>query len=124
MMDEEKIKKKRQKDEYVSDEIRIKTDLFGSRGYSEDIFSTIKNAGLEVSTPVIWNTDLNKLTDQNKGSVMRHLGKTIKLMEDKKAANNAAIQNRLNHPLLKNPFFYVFIAYGIFMVFSFILMFL
>ena len=124
MMDEEKIKKKHQKDEEISDDIRIRNDIFGSRGYSDDIFSTIKNAGLEVSTPVIWNTELSNITDQNRGSVMRHLGRTIKLMEDKEVATNAAIQNRLNHPLLKNPFFYVFIAYGIFMVFSFILMFL
>ena len=124
-MDEEKSKKKNKKDEAFSDDFEIRSNLFGSRGgYTDDIFSTIKNTGLEVSTPEIWDTDLSNLTNQNRSSVMRHIGKTMKLIEDKEAANNAAIQNRMNHPFLKNPFFYVFIAYGIFMAFSLILLFL
>ncbi|NHI94264.1 MAG: hypothetical protein EAX96_17360 [Candidatus Lokiarchaeota archaeon] len=112
--------KKQKVDKNIIDKAKNKSNIFGFRGYTDDIFSILENSGIEVSTPQIWDTNLSNITENNRSSIMRHLGKTIKFMEDNEVVNNAIIQGKLNHPMLKSPFFYILIAYTIFMALSFI----
>jgi len=100
------------------------TNLFGFRGYSADIISTLKNSGIEVSTPEIWDTNLSRLGQDNKSSIMRHMGRTLNRIEENQKISDYELQNQMKHPFLRNPFLYIFMGYMIFFIISMTLIFL
>ncbi len=120
-MVDDKEKKIVKKSEIKKDYNDNQSNLFGFRGYSADIVSSLENSGLEVSMPKIWDTNLSRLGQNNTGSIMRHLGRTLDRMEENEKSNDYALQNQMIHPLLKNPFLYIFIAYSIFFTISMIM---
>jgi len=119
-MTDEKEKKILKNDDIEEKYTQKQPNLFGFRGYSADIISTLKNSGIEVSTPQIWDTNLSRLGQDNKSSIMRHLGRTIDRMEDNQKTSGYMLQNQMKHPFLRNPFLYIFIGYLIFFTISMI----
>ena len=116
-----KEKKIVKKDDIEENYKQTQPNLFGFRGYSADIISTLKNSGIEVSTPEIWDTNLSRLGQDNNSSIMRHIGSTLDRMEDNQKTSDYELQNQMKHPFLRNPFLYVFIGYAIYFTISMIL---
>ncbi|MHA1784594.1 MAG: hypothetical protein ACTSVY_08040 [Candidatus Helarchaeota archaeon] len=123
-MNEDNTEKKLKKEQNPKKSTENEISLLGFRGYTEDIFSTIKNTGLSISVPEVWNKDISNLIENKTNSSVRHIGKTIKLMKEKQAINIQNIHQKMSHPLLRNPFTYIFIIYMTFLIFSIIMFFL
>lgn len=99
----------------------IESNLFGFRGYSADIISTLKKSGIEVSTPEIWDKNLSNIGRDTNSSILRHVSRTVDRIEENQKTSDYVAQNYMKHPILRNPFLYIFIAYSIFFTISMIL---